>query len=93
MGVPFRLQSDGQAVRDERRNAVGRDEHQSDGAEIGRLALELPGVQREAGDAHRSRWGGRGPERRSGRQSASPLGRPASDGTALANAASYEKAS
>ena len=57
----FCLQSDGQAVRDERRNAVGRDEHQSDGAEIGRLALELAGVQCEAGDAHHyadEHWGG-----------------------------------
>ena len=60
MGVPFRLQSDGQPYATSGAT-IGRDEHQSDGAEIGRLALELAGVQREAGDSHHyadEHWGG-----------------------------------
>ena len=47
-----RLQPKRQAVRHRRSHAVGREKHQRDRAEVGRLPVQLAGVQRETGDAH-----------------------------------------
>ena len=47
-----RLQPKRQAVRHRRSHAVGREKHQRDRAEVGRLPVQFAGVQREAGDGH-----------------------------------------